>query len=134
MIGLRGPQPIVFGLQHRTGAHLFHKEGEARPAHQALGVPQQLIQASGAEQQQRLLAAEQAIGLEQSRQPKVVIAVKVGQKDRVDTGQAHRPHELPLRALPAIDENALAPADEQHGRRAAVDCRSGPGGTEEHKL
>ena len=134
VVGRGGLQPVVLGLEDGALSDLLDQERELRPADEPLRVAHELVEAARAEQHERLLPAEQAVGLQKAGQPKIVVAVQMRQENHADARQSDRTHQLPLRALPAVDEHALAPADDQCAGGTPVNGRSGTGGAEKDEL
>src|SRR5437016_5361245 len=61
--------------------------------------------------------------------------MKMRQEDLVEVGQADaRPHQLPLRALAAVEEQPLTPAADEEGGRCAPGGGRAAGGTEKDKV
>ena len=64
-------------------------------------------------------------------QPEPVVGVQVRDEDLIEVGEADRAQQLALRALTAVDEDAVAaPADQHRGQTAAL-CRQRAAGSGE---
>ena len=68
----------------------------AQPAEDPPQRLEQLVQAGRPDHQQRPLAVLQVVGLQQARDPEVVVGVKVGEVDRVGLDQPGRALHLAL--------------------------------------
>jgi hypothetical protein len=82
---------------------------------------------------ERLLAVAQLEGLQHARQPEPVVGVQVGEKDVGQVGEPDGAHELALRALAAVDEDALAAAPHEQRRKPAPRRRNGARGAREEE-
>jgi hypothetical protein len=59
----------------------------------------------------------------------------VGDEELLELDQAdRRPHELPLRALAAVEQQPVAAAPHERGGQAAPRARRGAGGAEEEDV
>src|SRR5262249_6313242 len=80
---------------------------------------EQRLEPRGTVDRQRHLALAQLERLQHPRQPEVVVAVEMADEDLLEVGQPdRRAHQLALRPLAAVEEQAVAAAPhEQSGRR-----------------
>jgi hypothetical protein len=78
------------------------------------------VQSARPVDRERRGATAQRERLQHSRQPEEVVGVEVGEKDVLDVRQADRAQQLPLRALAAIDQQAVAAAPDQEARGRAL--------------
>src|SRR5207244_6323935 len=73
--------------------------------------------------------------LQHPRQPEVVVGVEVREEDLLQLDQADRGQEqLALRALAAVEQEALAAAAQEQRGRGAVSRRHRPGRAEEREV
>ena len=83
---------------------------------------------------QRAVAVAQGEGLEQAGDAQPVVQMEVREEQRVEVGEAHRGNELALRALPAVEQDALSPTPNEQRRHPAPTRRHGPRRTGEKHL
>ncbi len=79
------------------------------------------------------LALAQGEGLQHARQPQPVVGVEVRDEDAVEIRQPDRAQQLALRAFPAVEQQAIAAAADEHRRQAAARARHRAGGTGEEQ-
>jgi len=77
------------------------------------------------------LPLHQVVGLQQPRQPEVVVGVEVGDVDVVDLDQPGRVDHLPLGPLPRIDQDPATAGPDQHAGGSPPRRGHGAAGAEE---
>ena len=94
---------------------------------------EQLAQAARpVDRQRRLVPATQRERLQHPRQAEEVVGVEVREEDLLQVGQAdRRPLQLALRPLAAVEQEPLAAAPDEEGRRPALRGRHRGGCAEE---
>jgi hypothetical protein len=107
----RGIDLVSVTVIDEAGPDLANEEREQETSEHPLGYLEDLFQARRAEDLHGFLSAHEAQRFEEARQTEIVIAVKMGDEDTVDARKAQRAHQLPLRALAAIHEEALPPTN-----------------------
>ena len=124
MVGGHRLDPVVLAHDRFAGLHLDRIDRERQPSEQPLQVVHEAVQADWPDHRQRRFPPAQRECLQHSRQPEHVVGVEVREQDQVDVGQAEpRPQQLPLGALPAVDQDPLAAVTDQRGGRRPVRCR-----------
>ena len=135
VLHLEGGNPVVAAVEHVAGAKLHELEVVGELAEDAPERSEEVGQAGRAVDDERDLAPPQREGLQHPRQAEVVVGVVVREED---LGELHQPdrgaQELALRALPAVEEDALAAAPEQDARQAAFCGRNRAGRPEKDEI
>ena len=122
---------VAVALQQIAGRELDQIELVPDPAGGPQGEREQLAQAGRPVDRQRPLARAQVKGLQQPREAKPVVGVEVGQEHLGQLGQPDRLHELALRALAAVEQDAVAAAANEHRRQPTPRGRDRAGGAGE---
>ena len=129
--GRVGPDPIAVQL-HRVGRGQLD---EANLVGQLAVDPAQVghhpAETARAVDRQRHLPPAQRERLHHPRQPEDVVGVEVRQEDALDVRQADGAQQLPLRALTAVEQDAVAAAAQEQPGRGALDGRHRAGRAEE---
>ena len=129
-----GGDRVAVAAQGLGGLELDQAQLERRAAdHRAQGL-EQPPQAGRPVDGERGLAPAQGEGLEHARQAQEVVGVEVGEEHLLEVHQADRAQELALRALAAVEEQALAPAAHEQRGQGATGGRRRAGGADEENL
>jgi hypothetical protein len=113
-------------------ADFAHVQREAQPADDRREDREQIAEAGRPVELETLLAAAQVIGLEQPRKAEHVIGVVVAEEDDVEIDEPDlRAQELTLRALAAVEQDAIAATPDQRRRGRAAGRRRRARGAQE---
>src|SRR5439155_26001391 len=111
---------VPVALEWLPRAHLHELELVREPPEDAPQAGEELAQPRRAVHGERELALPELERLEHPREAEVVVAVVVRDEDLIEVGQAdRRAHQLPLRALAAIEEQPITPTPDEQRRRGA---------------
>ncbi len=127
---------VVAALEpHVAGLQLDELERVGQLAEDPPQRAEELLQAGRAIDRQRQLAPPQGEGLQHPRQAEVVVGVVVRDEHFAQLDQADgRAQQLPLRALAAVEQQALAAAPEQQRGRRPLGRRHRARGAEEDEV
>ena len=123
----------VVAADRLVGLEVADRQAVARAAEDRAHALEQGARAGRAVDGQRLLAVAQLEGLQHPRQPEPVVGVQVRQEDVGQVGEPDGAHELALRALAAVDEDALAAAPDEQRRKPAARRRNRARGAREEE-
>jgi len=124
---------VVAALERLPRLELHDRQWIRKPAEERVQPLEQVAQsARPVDRERRLVAAAQRERLQHPRQAEEVIGMEVREEDLLQVGQPdRRPLQLPLRPLAAVEEEPLAAAPDDQGRRPALRGRHRGGGAEE---
>ena len=130
-----GDEAIVLADQLVAGPQLLQLDGVGQPPEDAAQRLEEVAQARRPVDRDRHLPSAQREGLQHPGQAEVVVGVVVRQEDLAQLDQPDiRAQELPLRALGAVEEQALAAAAQQQRGRRPLCGRHRPGGSEKDEV
>ena len=102
---------VAVALETRPRVELDVRDGIGEPSEDPPERPEKLAETTRPVDRERDLAPAQRKRLEHSRKAEVVVGVIVGQEDLLELQETDvAAQELPLRALPAVEEQPLAAA------------------------
>ena len=136
MVDRDGDDLVAVAAHRLAGLELGDPQRVAQAAEGEAQGAEQLAQAARAVDRQRAVAVAQVERLQQARQPEPVVQVEVRDEDVVEVGQADGAHELALRALAAVEQDAIPAAAHQHGGQTAPrgGHRAGRAGEEDGEI
>ena len=123
-----GRDPVAVALEHVARASSITWSVEADPARGAQSAGEELAQTPGAVDGERPVAATQIERLQQPGQAKPVVGVEVGEKTSVRSASPTELTQLALRALAAVEQDAVGAAAKQHRGQPAPGGRDRAGG------
>ena len=127
-----GLDPVVVTLDDGARVELDDVERVGQPADHDAERSHQRGSPARPVDGHRNLSAAQSEGLQHARQAEDVVGVQVREEDVLEIDEPGvRAEELPLRALAAVDEKAVASATQECGRGSAGRRGRGRGGAEE---
>ena len=127
-------EPVVAPVELVAGIELAElvRVREVADPEDARLVGEETAEAAGPVEREQLGPAAERERLQHPRQAEVVVGVKVREEDLAELRQAdRRPHELALRSLGAVEEQAVAAVPEEGRRGAPLSGRARPGRPEE---
>ena len=128
-------EAVIVPDQLVSGAQLLQLDGVGEPAEDPPHGVEEIAETGWPVDRDRNLAAAERKGLQHPGQAQVVVGVVMREEDLAQLDQADvRAQQLPLRALGAIEEQALAAATEEHRRGRALRGRHGAGRAEEDEI
>ena len=135
VVGGERLDPVAVALQRLPRLELDQRQRIRQPADHAVERADQRPQAGWAVDRERRLAGAQRERLQHAGQAQHVIGVEVRDQRQVDVGQAgRRSQHLPLRALPAVDQDPLAATPHEIRGRATLRGRYRTGGSQEQHV
>ena len=135
VLDVEGDDAIVATLDGVAGTQLDELDGVREPPEDAPEDGEQVDEPGRAVHRQGNFPPAQGERLQHPGQAEVVVSVVVGQEH---VGQLDKPdrraQELTLRALAAVEEDAVAPAADERARKAAARGGTGSGRAEKHNV
>jgi hypothetical protein len=119
VVDLEGRDPVTVALQLVIRLDLGELHAEREPADHRLEQRVHAPQAARPVDRERALALAEREGLQHPRQAEHVVGVEVGDEQLLELDQADRAHELPLRALAAVEQQPVAAAPHEGGGQPA---------------
>ena len=126
--------PVAVALELVVRLELHELDREGHPSDHRIEQLEQARQAARPVDGERALALPQRERLQHPRQAEHVVRVEVRDEQLLELDQPDRAHQLPLRALAAVDQQAIAAAPNERGGQPAPRARRGAGGAEEENV
>jgi len=120
VVHAEGGDPVAVALELIARLQLRQRHLVGGPPDHRVKRGEQPAQPHGPVHHQATLAPHQRERLQHPRQAEHVVGVEVGDEHLVKLHEPHRPHELALGALPAVEQQPVSPTPDERGGQPAA--------------